>query len=301
MQVFRCVLSISLVLTLSGCGSGAKAPEGATAPGTTMPVEAAKPVVTQPAKPDTLSGKIVITGASTLSALTAELGKKFEKMHPNVRVDVQAGGSARGITDTRTGAADIGMCSRALKDDEKELHPFLVAMDGVCIILHKDNPVKELSDAQVIDIYLGKIVNWKEVGGPDAPITVVNKAEGRSTLELFCHFYKLKNSDIKAHVVIGDNEQGVKTVCGNQNAIGYVSVGTAEYDASQGVPIKLLATHGAAATLENVKNKSFPLSRELNLVTKAEPQGLAKAFIDFACSKDANECIKEQFFVPVKE
>ncbi len=111
--------------------------------------------------------------------------------------------------------------SRAI---EKAWRSFSIARDGVTIILNKDNPLPALSDKQVVDIYTGKIKNWKEVKGKDAPITVVNKAEGRSTLELFTHYFKLKNSDIKAQVVIGDNEQGIKTVAGNPNAIGYVSI-----------------------------------------------------------------------------
>lgn len=193
---------------------------------------------------DQLSGKLVITGASTLAPLISEIGKRFESLHPKVRVDVQTGGSSRGVADARQGLADIGMVSRAMKDEEKDLYAFPVARDGVGIILHKDNPVQALTDEQVVAIYTGKIINWKDVGGKDAPIAVVNKAEGRSTLEVFLHYFRLKNTDVKAQVVIGDNEQGVKTVAGNRNAIGYVSIGTAEYDESQGVPIKLLPTGG---------------------------------------------------------
>ncbi len=211
--------------------------------------------------------KLVLTGASTIAPLAGELGKRFEALHPGVRVDVQTGGSARGVNDTRNGLNDIGMVSRPLNPDETDLHAFPIARDGVCLILHKDSPVTALSDAQVIDIYTGKLTNWQDVGGPNAQITVVNKAEGRSTLELFCHYFKLKNSEIKAHVVIGDNEQGIKTVSGNPHAIGYVSIGTAEYDAAHGTPIRLLAVGGVAASSDNVANGTFPLSRPLNLIT----------------------------------
>jgi phosphate transport system substrate-binding protein len=251
------------------------------------------------AKADTLAGKLELTGSSTVAPLAAEIGKRFESLHPNVRIDVQSGGSSRGVADARQGLADIGMVSRALNPDENDLQPHTIALDGVCVILNTANPVKTLTDQQVVDIYTGKITNWKDVGGKDARITVVNKAEGRSTLELFCHYYKLKNSDIKADVVIGDNEQGVKTVAGNPNAIGYVSIGTAEYDASQSVPIKLLPMNGVAASLANVKNRTFPISRPLNLVTKTAPAGLAKAFIDFAQSDAVTDIVQEQYFVPL--
>ncbi len=245
--------------------------------------------------------KLVLTGASTIAPLAEQIGKRFEQEHPGVRVDVQTGGSARGASDLRQGLNDIAMISRPLNDDEKGFLVFPIANDGVCVILHKTNPVAALTDAQVVDIYIGKITRWKDVGGSDAPITVVNKAEGRSTLELFCHYFKLKNADIKAHVVIGDNEQGIKTVAANPDAIGYVSIGTAEFDAGQGTPIKLLAVGGVAATSENVANGTFPLSRPLNLATKAPPEGLAKEFIDLATSDRVNDLIKKEYFVPLKK
>ncbi|MBW4576490.1 MAG: phosphate ABC transporter substrate-binding protein [Aphanothece sp. CMT-3BRIN-NPC111] len=246
-------------------------------------------------------GKLVLTGSSTVAPLAAEIGKRFESEHPGVRVDVQTGGSSRGITDARQGVANVGMVSRALKDEEKDLQAFSIARDGVGIIVHKDNPVQLLSDKQVVDIYTGKINNWKQVKGKDLPITVVNKAEGRSTLELFTNYFKLKNSDIKAQVVIGDNEQGIKTVAGNPNAIGYVSIGTAEHNAAQEVPIKLLPIAGVAANTENVQNSTFPLSRPLNLVTKTQPKGLEKQFIDFARSPQVQDIVKEQNFVPLSK
>ena len=216
-----------------------------------------------------------------------------------MRVDIQTGGSSRGVADARQGLADIGMVSRAMKDEEKDLHAFPVARDGVGIILHKDNPVQSLTDEQVIAIYTGNITNWKDVGGKNTPITVVNKAEGRSTLEVFLHYFKLKNADVKAQVVIGDNEQGVKTVAGNRNAIGYVSIGTAEYDESQGVPIKLLPTGGVTASTETVRNGTFPISRPLHIVTRTQPAGLTKAFIDYAQSKAVHDIITQQYFVPL--
>lgn len=248
---------------------------------------------------DQLTGKLVITGASTLAPLIAEIGKRFESLHPKVRVDVQTGGSSRGVADARQGLADIGMVSRAMKDDERDLHAFPVAGDGVCIILHKENPVTALSAEQIVAIYTGKITNWKVVGGKDATITVVNKADGRSTLEVFLHFFKLKNSDVKAQVVIGDNEQGVKTVAGSRNAIGYVSIGTAEYDETHGVPIKLLPIGGVAASTENVRKGVFPLSRPLHIVTRTPPVGLAKAFIEYAQSKAVHDLVRQQYFVPL--
>jgi len=242
--------------------------------------------------------KLVLTGSSTIAPLAAEIGKRFESLHRDVRVDVQTGGSSRGISDARAKLAHIGMVSRALKDDEKDLQGFTVALDGIAVILNKANPVAALDKQQIIAIYTGKVVNWKDVGGNDAPITVVNKAEGRSTLELFLHYFGLKNTDVKPQVIIGDNQQGIKTVLGNPDAIGYVSVGTAEYEAGQGAAIKLLPLDGIAASMENVRNRSFPLARPLNLVTHSEPAGRVKDFIEFAESPQVHDLIEAQYFVP---
>lgn len=243
--------------------------------------------------------KLVLTGSSTVAPLAAEIGKRFESLHPGVRVDVQTGGSSRGIADARRGTADIGMVSRALKDTERDLLAHQIARDGVSVILHAQNPVDALTEQQVIDIYTGKINNWKQVGGNDAPIVVVNKAEGRATLEVFLAYFELENPSIRADVVVGDNEQGIKTVAGNVDAIGYVSVGTAEYDAEHGVPIKLLPTRGVPASTKTLADGSFPISRPLNLVTKGEPTGLAKEFIEYCRSEDVHDLIQGQYFVPV--
>lgn len=243
--------------------------------------------------------KLVLTGSSTIAPLALEIGKRFEKQNPGVRIDVQSGGSSRGVADARSGLADIGMASRALKPEENDLMAHTIAVDGVGIILHSNNPVQSLTDEQIKAIYTGRITNWKEAGGKSARIIVVNKAEGHSTLELFLHHFTLKNSDIKAQVVIGDNQQGIKTVAGNPVAIGYVSIGTAEFEAAQGTPIKLLPMEGVAATVANVRDGRFPLSRPLNLVTKGAATGLAKRFIDFARSGAVNDLVESQFFVPL--
>ena len=243
--------------------------------------------------------KLTLTGSSTVAPLAAEIAKRFEQLHPGVRVDVQSGGSGRGVADAQSGLANIGLVSRDLKPEEKDhLIAFTIARDGIAVILHRDNSVKALTREQVIAIYTGKTTRWSEVGGKDAVITVVNKAEGRSTLELFCHHFGLKNPDIKAHVVIGDNEQGVKTVAGNPDAIGYVSIGTAEVNREAGVAIKLLPLNGIEANTAHVRDGTWPLARPLNLVSKGQPSGLAKDFITFATSKAVDDLITDLAFVP---
>ena len=246
------------------------------------------------------SQKLTLTGSSTVAPLASEIAKKFEAEHPEVRIDVQTGGSSRGLADAVQGLADIGMVSRALKDEEtNKFQSYAIATDGIGIILEGSNPVQNLSDRQIVDIYTGKIDNWQEVGGDDAPITVVNKAEGRSTLELFLDYFQLDSSQIQADVIIGDNQQGLKTVAGNQNAIGYVSIGAAERDINAGVPLKLLSVGGINASTQTVQDGSFPLSRPLNLVTTQTPTGLTEEFIQFAQSEKVHDLVEAQNFVPI--
>ncbi|MBE9222529.1 phosphate ABC transporter substrate-binding protein [Cyanobacterium stanieri LEGE 03274] len=253
--------------------------------------------VTNSANTDILTGRLIITGSSTVAPLVSEIGKKFEGENPDVRIDVQTGGSSRGISDVRNGIADIGMVSRGITPEEDDLSFHSIAQDGVGIIIHQDNPIDSLSDEQVKQIFTGEISNWQEVGGKDAPITVVNKAEGRSTLELFLDYFVLTNSQIKPSVVIGDNQQGIKTVEGNSFAIGYVSIGTAEFSINNNVPIKLLPLDEIGATRDNVANGSFPLSRPLNLVTNGEEDFLTQTFINYSQSAEVHDLIKKQDFV----
>ncbi len=245
--------------------------------------------------------RLVLTGSSTVAPLLSEIAKRYEKKHPGVRIDVQTGGSTRGVNDARNGMADIGMASRAPKDSERSLKFFTIARDGIAIILHKSNPVKSLSDDQIRKIYAGEITNWKDLpGGLDEKIIVVNKADGRSTLELFLKYYKLKSDQIKPHVVIGDNQQGIKTVSVNPHSIGYVSIGSAYYQVKQGIaPLKLLPMGNVVASMDTVARGKYPLSRPLNIVTKTQPQGLVKDFISFAMSGEVHDIIEEQYFVPI--
>jgi phosphate transport system substrate-binding protein len=246
-----------------------------------------------------LVGKLVLTGSSTVAPLIGDMAKRFEALHPKVRIDVQTGGSTRGINDARDGLADIGMVSRSLSASEQDLIGHVIALDGIGVMLNSANTIKSLSKEQLTKIYTGVITNWNEVGGSDGKITVVNKAEGRSTLELFLTYTGLKTTQIKAHIIIGDNEQGIKTVAGNPRAIGYVSIGSAEFAESQGVKVKLLAAERVDATTANVANRTYPLARPLLLVTKKEASTLAQAFIEFAKSEKVHDIVKSQFFVPI--
>ena len=126
----------------------------------------------------TAEQRLTLTGSSTVAPLALEIAKRFEQLHPGTRIDVQSGGSSRGIADALAGRVNIGMASRSLKPEET-LVAHTIARDGIGMIVHRDNPMVALSDAQIIAIYTGEITSWSGVGGNDQAITVVNKAEGR--------------------------------------------------------------------------------------------------------------------------
>lgn len=242
--------------------------------------------------------KLSLTGSSTVAPLVAEIAKRYEASHPGTRVDVQTGGSSRGIADARNGTAQIGLVSRALKPEEADLQATTIAIDGIALIVNGANPVRSLSNDQIRAIYTGALTNWRQVGGLDAPITVVNKAEGRSTLELFLEHFRLDSRQIKASVVIGDNQQGILTVAADPHALGYVSIGTASHEAKAGAAIRLLPLAGIAPSLENVRSGRYPLSRPLNLVIQPPAALGVVPFLAFARSPEVNDLVESQFFVP---
>lgn len=250
-------------------------------------------------KVDTKSMRISVVGASTIAPLISELAKAYELEHPGVRFEVQAGGSSRGIMDVRSGTAVLGMVSRDLKPDEQDLEHALIAKDGIGMIVHKNNPVAGLSKEQVIAIYTGQITNWKDVGGADAPITVVSKAEGRSTLEIFSSFFGIPYKDIKAHVIIGDNQQGIQTVAGSPAAVGYVSIGSAEYEAGQGAAIRLIPMGNQVPSTASVASGQYAISRDLNLVYKAPLNEQVQDFVAYAQSKQSEDFVTRMYFIPV--
>jgi len=243
--------------------------------------------------------KINLTGSSTLAPLMSEIAKRYEAENPGVRIDVQTGGSSRGIADAASGAADLGMSSRALKDSEKDGRvTHTVAMDGIGILVNAANPIESLTDEQIVGIFTGVVSNWSEVGGKDAQINVVNRAEGRSELELFQEFYGLKPEDFEVDMISGENQHGIKTVAGDENAIIYMSVGASEFEAENGSPVKLLPLRAIPASSKTVGSGEYPLSRPLILITVPEPSEEVAKFIEYSLSDSVADLIVAQSYVP---
>lgn len=246
----------------------------------------------------TLSGRLLLTGSSTMAPLMIDIGKRFQSLHHDIQVVVQTGGSGRGIRDVREGKADIGMASRALTDKEADLYGVPIARDGICLIVHRDNPVHSLSNRQVADIFTGTIGSWDKVGGRAVPISVVNPKPGYSSTELFSQYFNIRYENIKASRQTGDNAVRIEDVARDPNGISYTSVGEAERKMRAGVPIRLLALNGVPASSKNIRNGNFPISRPLTLVTKSTPSGLVRAFIEFSLSPQVTGLVLAKDFVP---
>jgi phosphate transport system substrate-binding protein len=244
------------------------------------------------------SEKLLITGSSTIAPVMVEVVQRFRARHPGTQIEVQQGGSGRGVSDVVQGKAQIGMVSRPLAKEESSLFSFAIARDGIGLIVHKDNPVRSLSNSQVADLFAGKITNWSKVGGREAPVTVVNPKEGYGSVELFLHFFNIKHTDIKGQLAVGENHERNKAVSENRDAISYVSIGSALREANVGAPIKLLPVDGVAATPKSIRSGNYPITRPLLLVTREVPGGLIKEFIQFALSSQVTDIVMRHDFVP---
>jgi phosphate transport system substrate-binding protein len=213
---------------------------------------------------------------------------------------VQSGGSSRGIRDASVGLADIGMSSRALKDSEKVGRiEWPIAMDGVCFIVDRSNTVDELSLSQLKQILRGDVNNWKQLGGANIPIVFVNRAAGRSELELVAKFFETDPSEMKADLIAGENQLGIKQVASTVGSISYMSVGASEEAISQGAAIRMLPLLGVTASVKNVESGEYPLSRPLILVTSDQPSEAAKQFIQYSQSRDVADLVEGLSYVPI--
>lgn len=268
--------------------------------------------------------KITTAGSSTIRPIVDKASKAFKAIHPDVSFIIGGGGSSHGVKAVGTNEVNIGQASRFIKDKEMnefpDLVPFKIGLDGIAVIVNKNNPLSAITKAQIQDVFTGKITNWKELGGNNQPIIVISKEEGRSTLELFLKYFKLeakelgegrnatmvhKTKDEKAFsttraMLIGPNKEAIANVITKPNAIAYVSIGTAQEIAAKGGRIKLLDLDGVKATVANVGNETYPLRRPLHVVTNGHPQGTVKEFIDYLQSDLGQAIVKTLEFIPIK-
>ena len=234
----------------------------------------------------------------TKKAFMAELAAAYEAK-TGVKIDLQGGGATRGIRDTAKLKIDMGgTCRMSLPEvDKSELHATLhpVAWDALAIIVHKSNPVKQLSSQQIKDIYKGKITNWKQVGGKNAPLELYVRTGKVSGVGYAIRQYLFEDSDeefISDHVVksSGPLEKAVEK---RKNAIAITGVSSARKR-----DVKIIGFDGKEPSYENVKNGQYGLYRPLYLVTSPAPSRVVKSFIEFAQSEEGMEILRKNKTVP---
>lgn len=242
-----------------------------------------------------LQGTLTIAGSTSIQPFSEVLAEKFMDKNPKVKINVQGGGSAQGIAAAHNGTAQIGASSAELKPEQKAgLVETKIAMDGIAVIVNPANPVGELKKEDIKNIFLGNIKNWKELGGPDADITVVAREEGSGTRSAFEELVLAKQSSIKTAVVQNSTGAVKTTIAGDKNAIGYDSLGSVDKS------VKALRIDGIEATADNVKNGSYKIARPFLYLTKGQPQGLTKAYMDFVMSAEGQKILVDNGVVSVK-
>lgn len=242
-------------------------------------------------------GDIKISGGTAHIPVMKDAAKQIMSVNQDIRISIAGGGSGVGIKQVGEGLVDIGNSGRKPTDDETQkygLKLFQWAIDGVGVVVNPKNPVKKLSTLQLTEIFSGKIVNWKALGGPDKPINVYTRDNSSGTREVFWE-KALDKGEItdKANVVVSNG--AMKTAVANDPyGIGYVSVGHMDNSTA---PVTL---DGAEPTIDNVKNGSYKIARGLFSNTKGEPKGLVKKFIDFLFSPEGQELVTRNGFISVK-
>lgn len=239
---------------------------------------------------------IAISGSTSVGPLVELEAEEFEANNQDVTIEINQTGSSSGIKDALSGTSEIGMSSRELTNEESEgLEEVTIAVDGIGVVVNKNNPVKNLTLEQIKDIFTGKITNWSEVGGEDKEIVVVSREEGSGTRTAFQEILDYSTEETTKNATVNNSTGAIKaTVEENENAIGYMSIG---YIDSSIVAINV---DGVEATSDNIKSGDYKIQRPFLLVYKES--GLSEEgqeFIDFILSDEGQAIVAEDNLVTV--
>ena len=278
--VLTAVMSLSL---LAGCGSKTTAPDNTN---NDQPQQAA------------LSGSVSTNGSTSMEKVIGALSEQFMADNSGVSVTYDPTGSGAGIEAAGNGSADIGLASRALKDEEKAggLTETVVALDGIAVIVNAGSKVEDLSVEQIAKIFTGEITDWSEVGGEAGKISCIGREAGSGTRDGFESITGTKDA-CKLDQELTSTGGVIEAVAGNVNAIGYASLSAVEGKDT----VKAVTVGGIACTEETVLDGSYAIQRPFVLVSKTDDplSTAAQAFIDYATSTAANDLIKAAGAVPV--
>lgn len=243
-----------------------------------------------------VSGTVSTDGSTSMEKVIGFLSEAYMNKNSAVKVTYNPTGSGSGIKAVQAGSCDIGLASRDLKPEEAtDLNGTVVAIDGIAMIVNKENPVKDLTIEQIAALYKGEITNWSEVGGADAPVVLIGREAASGTRDGFESITDTEDA-CKYTQELTSTGDVVQTVSSNPNAIGYASL------ASVKDSVKLISVEGVTPSTETIQNGSYKIQRNFVMVTKknAELSPAAKSFFDFATSSAADEWIIEAGAVPVK-
>ena len=281
------ILTLALSLAaLTGCGSK-----------TETPADTNTDSSAQTEAPATLSGSVSTNGSTSMEKVIGTLSEQFMADNSGVTVTYDPTGSGAGIEAASNGSADIGLASRALKDEEKAggLTETVVALDGIAVIVNADSKVENLTVEQIGKIFTGEITDWSEVGGDAGTISCIGREAGSGTRDGFESITGTKDA-CKLDQELTSTGGVIEAVASNPNAIGYASLSAVEGKNT----VKAVTVGGVACTEETVLNGSYAIQRPFVLVTKdgTALSPAAQAFFDFATSKDAASLIQNAGAVP---
>ncbi len=245
--------------------------------------------------------KIVIDGSTTVGPVAKAFAEYYMQRNPGVAISVSESGSGNGAKSLINGACHIATMSRAMKENElaaakeKGVDPIahIVCMDGIALIVHPSNPVKEMTVEQVRALYKGEITNWKELGGPDRPVVVISRDTNSGTYEAFEELVMKKEKMGEKTEYVGSNGAIRQRVLTTPAAIGYVGLAFLE-------GVKALRINGVEPTAESVNDKSYPVARPLFMYTNGKPAGHVAAYIGLKDTDDGCRLIEDIGYVPLK-
>lgn len=282
-RILSILTAAVLTLSLTACGGGASSSSSTASGGSSS----------QSSSTAELKGTITISGSTSMEEISKIFAESFNEKNPGVQVDVQLGGSSVGVQNAQSGVSDIGNVSRELKSTETGIVPHTVAIDGISVIVNKENTVTDLTLEQISAIYKGEITNWKDVGGADLAIVVVGREAGSGTRGAFEEILGITDAAKYAQEL---TETGaVKTSVQNtKGAIGYVSMSYADDK------VTAVKVGGVEATEANAKGGTYPLKRPFIMAVKEgtlRPE--VQAFIDFILSEEGQALVKSKKLITV--
>ena len=292
-KIIAMVLSLCLAgALLTACGSQTTETAGETAEATTTPTAAAE----EQEETATVSGTVTTGGSTSVEKVVGAFIEAFMQANPDVDVTYDPTGSSAGITGASEETLDIGLSSRALKDEEAQsgLTGTTFALDGIAIIVNNENTVEDLTLEQIKGLATGEISNWSEVGGPDAPVVLIGREAGSGTRDGFESIVDVEDV-CKYEQELNSTGGVIAAVASNPNAFGYASLSAVEDT------VKAVTVGGVAATEETVQDGTYQIQRPFVFVTKdgAEQSEAVKAFMEFALSADAADLIRNAGAVPL--